>query len=292
MTMEIIAQAKTESFTVFSNIPALTIENKLAIIESLQETLDLKDLMNNFAALVAKFVRPFNIQFQSPHGFFNLKNNPKAHYKKSYNLSLSSSAHRIGSITYQSDMPIEKSEDKVLHELHELVLTSLKHALKFSELNSMIFKDHLTNISNRAYYDETIQRSIEQCYRNQQSLSLILLDANDFKIINDTLGHLAGDKVLQIFAQIMIKSIRTSDMVFRLGGDEFAIILEPGGVKSVENVTNRIRQEIENDVFLRKLKFSSSIGFSHWQMGMTNTELFSAADQNLYMDKALGKRDK
>ena len=292
MTMEIIAQAKTESFTVFSNIPALTIENKLAIIESLRETLDLKDLMNNFAALVAKFVRPFNIQFQSPYGFFNSKDNHKSHYNKSYNLSLSSSNHRIGSITYQSDFPIEKSEDKVLNELHELVLTSLKHALKFSELNSMIFKDHLTNISNRAYYDETIQRSIEQCYRNQQSLSLILLDANNFKAINDTLGHLTGDKVLQVFAQTMIKSIRTSDVVFRLGGDEFAIILEPGGAKSVENVTKRIKQEIENDVFLRKLKFSSSIGFSHWEMGMTSIELFSAADQNLYMDKALSKRDR
>ncbi|MCW8994913.1 MAG: GGDEF domain-containing protein, partial [Psychromonas sp.] len=297
--MEIIAQTKLENpplsnslFTVFSNVPALTVENKLAGMELLQKTLDLKELMNNFSALVAKFVRPFNIRFQSAHGFFSLTNEGKYPYYKSYNLSLSSAESRLGSITYQSDRQISVNEDKLLTELHHLLITNLKHALKFSELNAMVFKDHLTNIGNRAYYEESLHRAIEQCSRNQQNLSLIILDVNNFKIINDTLGHLTGDKVLQTFSGILIKSIRSSDMAFRLGGDEFAIILQPGGQKSVDIVSQRIRTEIESDAFLSGLDFSSSLGFSHWQIGVNASELFSEADQLLYLNKASHKGDR
>ena len=112
-------------FTVFSNVPALTVENKLASLELLQETLDLKELMNNFSSLVAKFVRPFNIRFQSAHGFFSLKNTGKFPYHKSYNLSLSSTAARLGAITYQSEAPISVTEDKLLIELHSLLVANL-----------------------------------------------------------------------------------------------------------------------------------------------------------------------
>jgi diguanylate cyclase (GGDEF)-like protein len=299
LIMEILTQTQVENyplsnklFTVFSNVPALTVENKLASMELLQETLDLKELMNNFASLVAKFVRPFNIRFQSAHGFFSLNNDGIYPYHKSYNLSLSSTDSRVGSITYQSNQPIAVNEDKLLVELHKLLITNLKHALKFSELNSMVFKDRLTNISNRAYYEESIERAIEQSSRNQQSLSLIVLDVNDFKIINDTLGHLTGDKVLQAFASILTKSIRFSDMAFRLGGDEFAIILQPGGKTAVDRVSKRISSEIADNAFLNGLNFSSSLGFAHWQMEMNSNELFSQADQRLYVNKASGKRDR
>ena len=297
--MEIITQTNDENyplsnklFTVFSNVPALTVENKLTCLELLQESLDLKELMNNFSSLVAKFIRPFNIRFQSAYGFFSLNNEGVFPYHKSYNLSLSSAESRLGSITYQSETPIAIEEDKLLVELHQLLITNLKHALKFSELNAVIFKDHLTKIGNRAYYEESLDRAIQQSSRNHLDLSLIVLDINNFKIINDTLGHLTGDKVLQAFSGLLIKSIRTSDMAFRLGGDEFAIILQPGGQTSVNMVSKRLRAEISNNEFLCGLNFSSSLGFSHWQMGINGNELFLEADQQLYINKASSKRDR
>jgi len=276
-------------FTVFSNNPVLTVENKLICLELLQASIDLKEMMNNFAALVAKFIRPFNIRFQSAHGFFSLNNEKKFHCSDSFNLSLSSTSARIGSITYQSKNPLSAQENKLLTELHQLLVPSLRHALKFSELNAMVFKDHLTNIGNRAYYDESLERAILQSSRSHQGLSLMVLDINDFKIINDTFGHLKGDQVLQHFAGVLIKSIRTSDTVFRLGGDEFALILQPGDTKSVSKVIARLSVEIKRNSFLTELNFSSSIGFSHWQMGLTANDLFSIADQNLYINKASNK---
>jgi GGDEF domain-containing protein len=80
-------------------------------------------------------------------------------------------------------------------------------------------------------------------------------------------------------------------MAFRLGGDEFAIILQPGGKTSVDIVSKRIRLEINNDVFLSEIGFSSSLGFSHWQIGQSANELFSEADQRLYLNKASSKKD-
>lgn len=279
-------------FSVFANDVAFTTDNKLACLQLLQTSLDLKLMMTNFSSLVAKFIRPFNIRFQSAHGFFSLSNEGHFPYSKSYNLSLSSSSARIGAITYQSETAITVQEEKLLNELHLLLVPNLKHALKFSELNSMVFKDYLTNIGNRAYYDESLQRAIEQSSRNHQSLSLMILDINDFKIINDTFGHLKGDQVLQHFAGVLTKSIRTSDMVFRLGGDEFAIILQPSDQQAINIVIKRIFKEIEKNTFLSELNFSSSIGFSHWQMGQSATELFVTADKNLYVNKALSKRDR
>lgn len=274
-------------FTVFSNVPLFTTENKLLCLKLLQQNLDLKDLMTNFAYLAARFVRPLNIRFQSAHGFYSLSHTKNTSFSKSFNLGAIDEHPRLGSITYQSNEPLTVNEEKVLTELHTLLLASLKHALKFSELKSMIYKDHLTNIGNRAYYEVTIQNAIQQSNRTHEGLSLIVLDINNFKQINDTYGHLKGDEVLTAFAQVLTKSIRTSDMIFRIGGDEFAIILLPSEIRSIMKVHQRLLKEIDKNSILSEANFSASIGASTWEIGMNATQLFELADQQLYAQKAL-----
>ena len=277
-------------FTVFSNDPSLSIEDKLLSLESLQQSLDLKEMMNNFAALVAKFVRPFHIRFQSANGFFNLVQMQRSSFTKSFNLGSAGQSARLGTITYQSEIAFTLDEDKLLTELHNLLLPNLKHALKFSELNSMVFQDHLTNIGNRAYYEQTIQYAIEQSNRTHLGLSLMILDINDFKPINDTYGHLKGDQTLQEFSRMLTQCIRSSDMAFRLGGDEFAVILQPSETCSINKVHQRINQAIENNAILKEINFSFSHGYSHWEIGTNSIQLFELADQNLYKHKALSKK--
>lgn len=279
-------------FAVFSNEPLLSVENKLLSLEALQRSLDLKKMMNNFAALVEKFIRPFHIRFQSAHGFFSFSEAKNDDFSKSFNLGTSEKSSRVGLITYQSDIPLTVDEDKLLTELHDLLLPNLQHALKFSELNSMVYKDYLTNIGNRAYYEATIQRAIEQSNRTNLGLALMIFDINDFKPMNDTYGHLKGDQVLQSFAETLSKSIRTSDMVFRLGGDEFAVVLMPAESSSVCKVHQRLLQEIEGNTILTELNFSTSAGFSHWEIGVNATQLFEQADQHLYQQKALIKTNR
>ena len=276
---------KNKPFTLVSNSSVLSNESRLHCLELLQESLDPKQLLTNFASLVARIIRPFNVRFQSSNGLFSLNNQEKYHYSNTYNLPLSSKSPRIGSITYQSNSELTVSESQILLELHEVLIPSLRHSLKFAELSSLVFKDHLTNVGNRAYYDECIERAIEQSSRGHQSLSLMVFDINDFKVINDNFGHLKGDKVLQHFAAILTKIIRTSDMAFRLGGDEFVLILQPGDQQSVDKVKERLLTEIDNRPFLADINFSSSIGFAHWQLGEDANTLFSAADKKLYVEK-------
>ncbi|WP_413701414.1 GGDEF domain-containing protein [Psychromonas sp. KJ10-10] len=187
-------------FTLIHNDPILTIEDRFNCLEILQESLDLKELLTNFADIVAKLIRPFNVRFQSANGFFSLDNVKKYQFSSTFNLPLSSKSPRIGAITYQSEVPVSVEENKLFIELHQLLVPCLRHSLKFSELSAQAFKDHLTNIGNRAYYDESLQRAIEQSSRGHQSLSLMVFDINNFKPINDNFGHLVGDKVLQHFA--------------------------------------------------------------------------------------------
>jgi len=105
-------------------------------------------------------------------------------------LPLSSISPRIGSITYQSDSPLEDAERKALLELHILILHSLKIALRFFTMQQLFNKDQLTKIGNRAYYDECLARAMNQSMRSGQDLALVLFDIDDFKAINDTHGHL------------------------------------------------------------------------------------------------------
>ena len=276
-------------FNVFPNTTQLTIENKFFTLQLLQTSVDLKTLMNNYSSIVTKFVRPFNIHFQSAHGFFSNNVDPKYNVSKSYNLSLSSDRSRIGCITYQSDTAFPKFETSLFVQLHELLIPNLKHALKHSELNAMVFIDHLTNIGNRAYYEQIISKMVDQNSRNSQGLTLMLLDLNGFKNINDTYGHQKGDEVLQTFASILTKSVRTSDMAFRLGGDEFAIVLQPSHASSVEVVVKRLFNEIGKNKFLSELNFSTSIGCSDWSIGKTPSDLFNEADVKLYDNKNSNK---
>ena len=251
--------ANNKVFTLVSNTPTLSTENRFRCLEILQESLDLKTLLTNFASIVAKVVRPFNIRFQSANGFFSLNNLEKYNFSNSFNLPLSSRSPRIGSITYQSNDPLTSEENQLFIELHQLLVPCLRHALRFSELNALVFKDHLTNVGNRAYYNESLQRAIEQSSRGHQSLSLMIFDLDDFKQVNDNYGHLKGDKVLQQFAAILTKIIRTSDMVFRLGGDEFVLILQPGDQHSIDKINARLLNEIKNSHFLIELNWHSHI---------------------------------
>jgi len=296
MKMEAVSNTTYDNYnelapvlSLFSNTSTLTSEHKLLSLETLQQSLDLKEMMTNFATLVATFIRPLNIRFQSAFGFYNSAKIQKKHFSKSFNLTSSDNSSRLGTITYQSESEFTMDENNLLTELHSLLQPNLKHALKVSELNSMVYKDHLTNIGNRAYYESTIYHAIEQSNRTNLGLTLMVLDINNFKPINDSYGHSKGDEVLKAFADVLNKSIRSSDMVFRLGGDEFVIILQPAEACSIKKVQQRIEQQIQKNVLLKQINFSTSIGHKTWEAGISAKELFEQADQNLYQNKALGK---
>ncbi len=156
-------------------------------------------------------------------------------------------------------------------------------------LQSMALTDGLTGIPNHRAFQEFLRQRFAEAQRYCQSLSLILLDVDHFKRFNDTYGHLAGDEVLKRVAQVLIQTVRQSDLVARYGGEEFAVILPCTDLTSAICAAERLRQALAEADWEQE-PISASFGVASYQPWMAGPqELIEAADQALYRAKAGGR---
>ncbi len=155
-------------------------------------------------------------------------------------------------------------------------------------------KDEITGISNRRYAIELSRKEVERARRYGTALSLVMLDLDDFKELNDRYGHLAGDRVLAEVARILSSNSRRTDVLGRYGGDEFMALLPEIGRDQALHYAERMRAKVEEfSLALRpefpKVDLSISIGVSTLQPGSKLEELIQAADRALYAAKEAGK---
>lgn len=153
--------------------------------------------------------------------------------------------------------------------------------------------DALTHLPNRAYFDEVLEALLISSHHEESHFSLLFLDLDGFKAVNDQLGHRMGDELLRHVAARLIFSLRDEDWVFRLGGDEFvALIPETSDKEVIEVVANRIISEVSRDYWLsgKPVKISTSVGVARFpEEGRSASELIEHADQALYVAKEQGK---
>lgn len=161
-----------------------------------------------------------------------------------------------------------------------------------SELAHLSSHDQLTRLPNRRFYDQRIALALLRAAEQRSMTGLLFMDLNEFKKINDTYGHGAGDKLLIAVAQRVQNSLRETDLVARLGGDEFVAVLED--VKSPEEITriaHKLSAAIEQPLYVRQqiLKFSASIGVAIFPIdGRQKQELEEKADRAMYLAKKRG----
>jgi diguanylate cyclase (GGDEF)-like protein len=153
--------------------------------------------------------------------------------------------------------------------------------------------DPLSGAFNRRYFHARLDEELQRARRHRLSLTLLMIDIDDFKSINDSFGHLAGDTVIRDIAEILRRSVRIFDVCARFGGEEFAIIM-PGSVsESAAKVAGRIRERVEAyrpfDRALEALRVTASVGLAESSIGMTGHELIERADHALYRAKRDGK---
>ncbi len=154
--------------------------------------------------------------------------------------------------------------------------------------------DALTELPNRMSYNEIMSHEIENFKRYSNPLSLVICDLDHFKVVNDSYGHLAGDKVLNLVARILCKGTRSSDFVTRYGGEEFAIILPSTDAEKAARSMDKIRRLICKSPFNYRgepIAISMSFGVSEAIEGDTIESLFSKADAALYKAKANGRNE-
>jgi diguanylate cyclase (GGDEF)-like protein/PAS domain S-box-containing protein len=160
------------------------------------------------------------------------------------------------------------------------------------QLRKLAFHDPLTLLANRSLFWNRVEHALALAHRSGQQVAVMFLDLDNFKNVNDSLGHDAGDRLLQAAAQRLVKATRPSDTVARLGGDEFAILLE--GIaceRDIENIASSINAVFSRPLLLdgRHVDASASIGVACSQAGDDTEQLLRNADIAMYNAKSAGK---
>ena len=154
-------------------------------------------------------------------------------------------------------------------------------------LQNELYIDTLTNIYNRKKYEEIIQKKIKEYSSNKKVFSLILIDIDHFKYINDNYGHDIGDYILQEFTKVINQNIRESDMFFRWGGEEFVVLVDIDD-DSAFNLAQKLRIEILSKNF-QSIKITASFAISQITLDDTQNSIFKKADSALYEAKQTGR---
>jgi len=158
-----------------------------------------------------------------------------------------------------------------------------------AEISRIAAEDSLTGLYNRRKINELIQHEIERSERYQKGFSVIIMDIDYFKRVNDRHGHLAGDELLKMFAQILLDTIRHTDEVGRWGGEEFVVLCPETNMDGACLLADKIRQKIEHSTFNDYGKQTASFGIACYQEGDTIDSIINHADEALYMAKNAGR---
>lgn len=145
--------------------------------------------------------------------------------------------------------------------------------------------DPLTGLANRRGFDARFEQELARSARSGAPLGLLVLDIDDFKSVNDTFGHAAGDAVLVAAGEVLHRAARAEDVVARLGGDEFVILLSPGDAAAAELVATRVTEDFGAACARLEMPCTISVGLST-SHDTPRRSLFAAADEALYRAKA------
>ena len=187
-------------------------------------------------------------------------------------------------LVYQQTMII-----RMRNQMSEQIQSLAKVQSLTNEVYKLAALDQLTGLYNRRSGEQRLAEEISRAVRHERPLTVLLIDLDGLKQINDKLGHPAGDLVLKGFSERLQKAIRGSDIAVRLGGDEFMVLLPECRAEEVKHVLSRLEGlELEYDGTRIPCRFSR--GWTDYKPGETAEELMKRADEALYTNKRAGKQ--
>lgn len=185
---------------------------------------------------------------------------------------------------------IVEERTKKLAEINVLLTQEIAERKEVEKkLQDLAITDSLTQLYNRRKFDELLDFEIEKDKRYQLGVSLIYCDIDNFKAINDTYGHEAGDEVLIKFSKLMKELLRESDIVARWGGEEFIILIPNKTAEVARTIAEKMRKALEDLAFPNIGTVTASFGVTHYINQDTKHTMFRRVDEALYSAKANGR---
>ncbi len=198
----------------------------------------------------------------------------------------------IGFLTIFTRSSTPTFGDEEVRELEELALRAgpaIENARRFREARQLADLDALTGLHNRRYFHETLAREVARAQRYERRLALIVFDLDDFKAINDRIGHLSGDAVLAEVAERVRDVVRSADVACRVGGDEFAVILPESALGDADQLYRRLQNAVSSRAVSQAGRLFLSAGIAELKPEDDATSFFERADEALYRAKESGK---
>ncbi len=179
--------------------------------------------------------------------------------------------------------------DTIFRKWVNILTPAVVRLMDHEVLLRMAYRDGLTGLLNYRAFEEAINSEQDRAVRYGTTYSVMMIDIDWFKKINDGYGHQIGDIVLKTLADRIAGCVRKSDQVFRYGGEEFVILLPHTGIQKAEKLAERIRDIVEKTDFIAGLRITISAGISEYNAGTAPGELLKLADRGLYLAKKKGR---
>lgn len=262
----------------------------LGLAHTLQSTLDIRKLLELYIDEVSAFV---------PHDGFrynNLRENLLLEFgeieSNNYTYKLILLGKNLGEVTFFRLQAFTKDELYRLDRLVAALLYPVRNSLLYKRAVETAYRDPLTDLNNRAAMDNALDQELDFANRHNLPLTILMLDIDKFKTINDTYGHIAGDIVLKSLADCMRETVRRSDVIFRYGGEEFLILLRNTEEAGASLLANRIRIAVSEMICMHQeheIRVTTSIGLARLNENEDKPSFLQRADAALYRAKEEGR---
>jgi len=280
----------------------------LMISDHMQETLCLKaskgldekiigkiniKLGEQLSGVVARDGKPLLVRDIEDDSQFQ-RQNRSSYRKKSFIIAPITVDHEIIGVINVADKKGKLKDDiftnmdlKILCMLAREVAVAIENIRLYKELKYLTVTDPLTHINNYRFFTKRLDSEIRRKKRTAKDLTLLMIDIDDFKLYNDSFGHLEGDILLQKIGQLLTKVVRETDIVCRYAGDEFSIVLPETDIGGAKVVAEKIQKHMKG--MHSKSNVTLSIGITKFVSGMSRYDFVSKTDRALYQAKKEGK---
>lgn len=264
-------------------------ELRYRMVSLLQDSLDLEQLLQTFYSELSRHVASDGMRFANEHHRLHHCVGRQTSHSCGYRLV--TRKDYLGELVFYRSTRFSDQDLEAIETLISTILSPLRNALQYQQALAASMTDPLTGAGNRIGLNSTLEREIRLAQRYKHPLSLLVLDIDKFKSINDQHGHTAGDKVLQHLVSGLTELCRNTDACYRFGGEEFVIVLNRTDHEGALIMAERVRAHVQAMVISladADVRMTVSIGATSFKDNDTAESLFNRADKALYTIKSTG----